>query len=784
MTLNAILTTIGDGLWKILIAVAAIVFIVVFFDYLKRVVAAIGEFFSGVASAIGNYRLQKRETSEGKATLPHIVLFVIAALIVIYALGLCVRANYGTSIDMTAQNGAIEMPFSAGDDASFETTEAEHAVLYARELMEAKWDLLFGLVFGIICIAILIRVLRKKGAITVALTLGVLSALAVFTLIRGIHMRLTLTRLALNSGLSVSDYLALLRASIDVSTVSATAKLLSARTLILELRWIILAFALILGIFSGRNAWVALRTRSVVRATAGFKGRYTRTIAVVCMVLVLYAGVVVFFAGGINILSVITHTNGLTDALNDYGSRAAVEMEASLADADKTIAKAQEKLESANAELEEANAALATAEAALAQNPEDAALQKAVDDAKGDIKSAEKAIKKQTKKITEAEETKEQVLAEIEDVRATAVKYPARTKSEMFRLSREYLEYAAKYATTDEAVAALANDKASEYNLSVEEFTYMVSAVSKYNLSQSDLTTMSRRYVYLIAGAALLAALIFAAIRMHVLSLVFKHAFLCLFAFLSVFPFYWIVVSSTNTSMDITLGKLTIGRHLLANLINTTYDGKLMMSFGNSMKYSICITIGSLLVSSAAGYGFVVYKSRGKDTVMKIMMLSMMVPQAATLIPLFTLFGKNNLNLLNTIWAVTLPALATAFLIFMFRQGAQSFPRDLIEAARIDGMGEFGIFVRMFIPVMRPTYAAAATVTFMNSWNAYLWPLVSLTDTNAKTMPIYISNLLDGYVLDFGSILLAVTISTVPTVIIFFLLQKNFVNGILGSVKQ
>jgi lactose/L-arabinose transport system permease protein len=89
------------------------------------------------------------------------------------------------------------------------------------------------------------------------------------------------------------------------------------------------------------------------------------------------------------------------------------------------------------------------------------------------------------------------------------------------------------------------------------------------------------------------------------------------------------------------------------------------------------------------------------------------------------------------------------------------------------------------MPVMKPTYSAAATVTFMNSWNSYLWPLVILA-ANPKnhTMPMYVSNLMGGYVLDFGQIMLAVTITTIPTVVIFFMLQKNFVEGILGSVKQ
>ncbi len=783
MTLNSILSALGGGLWKILIAVAAIVFIVVFFDYLKRLVAVVEEWISDTVESFKNYLVQKREGSEGKATLPHIVLFVIAILIVIYAFGLIFGAGQST-VDLTAHNGTISLPFSNGDDASFQTDEALNAVLRVRELVSAKSEIFIGLVFGAVSVYLLIRGIKKKSKPVGLLCLGVIAAFGVFSFIHGIHLRLSATRLALNSGIAVSEYIALLRQSIDISTVSAAAKLLLTQTLLLELRWVILGCAIIIAIISGRNALSAMRTRSAIRTTAGFKGRYTRTITVAVMVVVLYVGIAVLLTGGLNILSVVTHTNGLTDALNDYGSRAAVEMEATIADADKSIAKAQEKLAEANTELEEANTALETAQAQLNQDSENADLQKAVEDAQGDVKSAEKAVKKQTKKIEKAQSEKDSALADIEAVRAAAVKYPARTKSEMFRLAHEYLEYSANYSSAEEAVAALSNDKAEEYGLSTEEFTYMASAMSKFNLNESDLTTMSHRFIYLAVGIVILAALIFFGIKMHVLTLVFKHAFLCLFAFLSVFPFYWIVVSSTNTSMDITLGKLTFGNHLLPNLINTTFDGKLMLSFGNSMKYSLCITIGSLLVSSAAGYGFVVYKSRGKDWVMKLMMLSMMVPQAATLIPLFTLFGRNNLNLLNTIWAVMLPSLATAFLIFMFRQGAQSFPRDLIEAARIDGMGEFGVFVKMFIPVMRPTYAAAATVTFMNSWNAYLWPLVSLTDNNSKTMPIYISNLLDGYVLDFGSIMLAVTISTVPTVVIFFLLQKNFVNGILGSVKQ
>lgn len=302
---------------------------------------------------------------------------------------------------------------------------------------------------------------------------------------------------------------------------------------------------------------------------------------------------------------------------------------------------------------------------------------------------------------------------------------------------------------------------------------------------------------------------------------VVTHIVLVIFSLLSVFPFYWIVVSSTNNSNDVVQARLYPGTSFGENLyglltdnqnldlvfmhkddavveeadptvkkVETVWDflgiigsSKIVTAFWNSLRNTLLITIGSLLVSSAAGYAFIVYKSKGKEIVLKLIMLSMMIPVAATLVPLFRMFSK--IGLTNNYWGVVIPAFSTAFLIFMFRQGAQSFPRELIEASRIDGLSEFGIFLRVFVPVMKPTYSAAATVTFMNSWNSYLWPLVILA-ANPKnhTMPMYISNLMSGYVLDFGQIMLAVTITTIPTVVIFFLLQKNFVEGILGSVKQ
>ena len=266
---------------------------------------------------------------------------------------------------------------------------------------------------------------------------------------------------------------------------------------------------------------------------------------------------------------------------------------------------------------------------------------------------------------------------------------------------------------------------------------------------------------------------------------VFKHLVLILVSAVSAFPFYWMMVSATNASQDVVLGRMLPGAHLIENfqslLVNSTPPHMLYTAFGNSVWYSLVVTLGALLVSSLAGYGFFVYHDRGKKAVLNLLLLSMMVPAAATLIPLFRMFGQ--LKLLNTPLGYMLPLFSTAFLIFMFYQSAHTFPLELVSAARIDGLGEFRIFFKMFVPIMKPTYAAAATITFMNTWNSYLWPLVVLQKPERMTMPIFIGNLQTGYVLDYGMIMLGVTIATLPTLVIFFVLQKSFVEGILGSLK-
>jgi lactose/L-arabinose transport system permease protein len=250
---------------------------------------------------------------------------------------------------------------------------------------------------------------------------------------------------------------------------------------------------------------------------------------------------------------------------------------------------------------------------------------------------------------------------------------------------------------------------------------------------------------------------------------------------ISVFPLYWMIAAATNNSTDILGGKLTFGTNFVNNLTKLLAQQNVGRAFKNSLFYSCILSFLSLMVCSIAGYGFEIYHDKKKDALMNILLLAMMVPFAATLIPLFKLFTGWHLQ--STWIAYVLPTISTPFLIMLFRQSARSFPTEIIEAARIDGLSELKIFITMFIPTMKSTYAAAMTVTFMNAWNNYLWPKVIMMSDTSQTMPMLVANLSVGYSIDYGVLMLGVLICSLPTGILFLILQKSFANGIVGAVK-
>lgn len=270
-------------------------------------------------------------------------------------------------------------------------------------------------------------------------------------------------------------------------------------------------------------------------------------------------------------------------------------------------------------------------------------------------------------------------------------------------------------------------------------------------------------------------------IRRFTRGVILEYAFIIIFCLFSVFPFYWMLVGATNQSADVVTGKLTFGTYLFENIKTMIKTLNVGRAFWNSLRTTLIQTVLSIMVCSMAGYGFQIYRDKGKDRLMKILLLSMMIPFATTMVPLFKMFSK--IHLLNTTLGFVLPSISTAFLIFFFRQNSMSFPIETIQAARVDGLSEFMIYCRVYLPIMKPTFAAAAIVTFMNGWNNYLWPLIVMQSQKMQTMPLLVTGLTSGYVTDYGLLMLCVTIMTLPTVLIFFTQQKRFVEGIIGSVK-
>ena len=245
----------------------------------------------------------------------------------------------------------------------------------------------------------------------------------------------------------------------------------------------------------------------------------------------------------------------------------------------------------------------------------------------------------------------------------------------------------------------------------------------------------------------------------------FMYLILSIASIVSVFPLYYMFCASTNKSVDVIAGKLIPGTYLIENYKALIANQNLGLALWNSFRNATVLTVLCLLICSIAGYGFEIYHDKGKDVVF----------------PMFRMFST--LKMVNTMTAFMLPSIATPFMIMMFRQASRSFPHDIIEAARIDGLSEVGIFFRMFIPTMKSTYAAAIIITFMGAWNNYLWPKVILQNKDAITMPMLVSNLLSGYTVDYGMLMLGVFICTIPTAIIFFAFQKSFTEGITGAVK-
>jgi len=204
--------------------------------------------------------------------------------------------------------------------------------------------------------------------------------------------------------------------------------------------------------------------------------------------------------------------------------------------------------------------------------------------------------------------------------------------------------------------------------------------------------------------------------------------------------------------------------------------------FGNSLLVSSTVTLLVLLTSSLAGYIFAKFVFPGRDLLFVALLVTMMVPFPVLLIPSYLVV--NEMGLINSLWALIVPGMASAFGIFLMRQFIAGIPNDLIEAARLDGASEWAIYGRIIVPLARPPMAALGIFTFLAAWNDYLWPLIVINDLEKSTLPLALTFFNSQYAQRYDLVMAAAAMAVIPVIIVFVLFQRQIVNAlVLAGLK-
>jgi len=205
-------------------------------------------------------------------------------------------------------------------------------------------------------------------------------------------------------------------------------------------------------------------------------------------------------------------------------------------------------------------------------------------------------------------------------------------------------------------------------------------------------------------------------------------------------------------------------------------EGMFPRWFFNTLFTTLCITVGSLFLNTLSGYIFAKKEFYGKNFVFALLLATLMVPRAVTLIPAFLMINK--LGLFNTYWAIIIPELSTAFGIFMMRQFISSLPSELIEVAKIDGAGELRTFWSIIIPLSTPAMAALGIFTVINAWNAFLWPLIVLRANTMRTLVVGLATVQSEFNINYGLVMAGSVLTVLPMLILYILFQPYFVEGL------
>lgn len=257
--------------------------------------------------------------------------------------------------------------------------------------------------------------------------------------------------------------------------------------------------------------------------------------------------------------------------------------------------------------------------------------------------------------------------------------------------------------------------------------------------------------------------------------------------FIALFPLLALLISSFQPAVELMRNGITFninfGKFSLNNYVYLfTQASQYWKWYGNSLLVTLASVLLALFFSSMVGYAMAVYEFKGKNLLFIVVLLTMMIPFEVLMLPLYELVI--DLGVVNSYTGVVLPSIIAVNAIFFFRQYAMGLPAELMDAARIDGSSEYGIFFRIMAPLMKPAYGAMTILLGLNSWNNFLWPLLVVRSSDLFTLPIGLQSLVSPYENNYDVLITGSVLSVLPIIILFLAFQKYFISGLTaGGVK-
>ncbi|MEK4248901.1 carbohydrate ABC transporter permease [Paenibacillus sp. FSL W7-1287] len=258
-----------------------------------------------------------------------------------------------------------------------------------------------------------------------------------------------------------------------------------------------------------------------------------------------------------------------------------------------------------------------------------------------------------------------------------------------------------------------------------------------------------------------------------------------IYGILTIYPLFWLILSSFKSNAQFFSEPFALpNQWMFDNFITAWTTSKMGVAFRNSTLVSIITLLFTLLLSGLTSYVLARFNFKLKGLTMLFFVVGMLIPIHSTLVPLFILMKQ--LSILNSYWALILPytAFALPTAIFILTAYLSTIPKEIEEAAYIDGTSLWGVFFRIMLPISLPALSTVSILTFLHSWNDFSFALVFISKSTLKTLPLAVSNFADGFQTDYSLTLAAMTLSVIPTIIVFLLFQEQVMKGMTaGAVK-